>query len=68
MKIVTKKMSDIHPYENNPRINDLAVDFVAESIRQCGYIQKIVVDEKGVILAGHTRFKALQNSDIRNAK
>lgn len=60
MKIVTKKMSDIHPYENNPRINDLAVDSVAESIRQCGYIQKIVVDEKGVILAGHTRFKALQ--------
>ena len=39
MKIVTKKMSEIHPYENNPRINDLAVDSVAESIRQCGYME-----------------------------
>ena len=30
-----------------------------ESIRQCSYIAPIVVDEDGVILAGHTRYKAL---------
>ena len=60
MKLATKKISEIIPYENNPRINDQAVDAVAESIKQCGYVQRIVVDEDGVILAGHTRFKALQ--------
>ncbi len=60
MKLVTKKITEIIPYENNPRINDQAVDAVAESIKQCGYVQRIVVDESGVILAGHTRFKALQ--------
>lgn len=53
-------MKDIFPYANNPRKNDSAVDAVAESIRQCGYIAPIIVDEDGVILAGHTRYKALK--------
>ena len=60
MKYVKKKLADIKPYENNPRINDEAVDDVAESIRQCTYIAPIIVDEDGVILAGHTRYKALK--------
>lgn len=59
MKYIKKKLSAIKPYENNPRINDDAVDDVAESIRQCSYIAPIVIDEDGVILAGHTRYKAL---------
>ena len=59
MEYVKKKLSEIKPYENNPRINDDAVDDVAESIRQCTYIAPIVIDENGVILAGHTRYKAL---------
>lgn len=53
------KLSELVPYENNPRNNDDAVDAVAESIKQCGYITPIVVDEDMVILAGHTRYKAL---------
>ena len=60
MTIETMKLSDIHPYANNPRKNDDAVDAVAESILQCGYIAPIIVDESGVILAGHTRYKALK--------
>ena len=60
MKYVKKKLTEIRPYENNPRINDEAVADVVESIRQCSYIAPIIVDEEGVILAGHTRFKALQ--------
>lgn len=60
MKLITKKISEITPYENNPRRNDTAVAAVEESIRQCGYIAPVIVDEDGVILAGHTRYKALQ--------
>ena len=60
MEYVKKKLSEIFPYENNPRINDDAVEDVAESIRQCSYIAPIIVDEDGVILAGHTRYKALK--------
>ena len=48
MKYVKKKLSELKPYENNPRINDEAVDDVAESIRQCSYIAPIVIDEDGV--------------------
>ena len=60
MKIEKRKLSDIRPYPGNPRKNDAAVDAVAESIRQCGYLSPIIVDEEGVILAGHTRYKALK--------
>lgn len=56
----TVSIDDLTPYDNNPRHNDAAVEAVAESIRQCGYIAPIVVDEDGVILAGHTRYKALR--------
>lgn len=59
-ELKTVKLSEIMPYENNPRHNDQAVDAVKESIRQCGYVAPIIVDEDMVILAGHTRYKALQ--------
>lgn len=59
MEYIKRKLHEITPYENNPRINDEAVNDVIESIKQCGYIAPIVIDEDGVILAGHTRYKAL---------
>ncbi|MFR8035501.1 MAG: ParB N-terminal domain-containing protein [Lachnospiraceae bacterium] len=59
MKLEKLKMEEIRPYENNPRKNDAAVNAVAESIRQCSYITPIIVDENHVIIAGHTRYKAL---------
>ncbi len=52
--------AEIKPYEKNPRDNDAAVDAVAESIRRFGFRQPIVVDEHGVIVCGHTRWKAAQ--------
>lgn len=60
MKLEKRLLVEIAPYPNNPRRNDNAVESVAESIKQCGYIAPIIVDEDGVILAGHTRYKALQ--------
>ena len=54
------KLSELVPYLNNPRNNDDAVEDVKESIRQCEYIAPIIVDENMVILAGHTRYKALK--------
>ena len=60
MEIINIAIRDIHPYPNNPRKNSDAVDAVAESIRQCGYCAPIIVDEDHIILAGHTRYKALK--------
>ena len=67
-EIVTLALKDIIPYERNPRKNDAAVDDVAESIRQVGYRQRIVVDENNVILAGHTRWKALKKLGWKEAE
>ena len=68
MKLKTVQLEDIRPYENNPKRNDGVVDAVAESIRQCGYVAPIVVDEEMVILAGHTRYKALAKLGHTTAK
>lgn len=54
------KLSEIVPYWNNPRDNTESVPAVVQSIQEFGYTQPIVVDEKNVIIAGHTRYKALQ--------
>ena len=59
MQLKQMALADIRPYPNNPRINDGAVAAVAQSIAQCGYVSPIIVDEDMVILAGHTRHKAL---------
>ena len=58
MKIIEKNVSEITPYANNPRKNDEAVEKVAESIKQFGFKQPIVVDSDGIIIVGHTRYKA----------
>ena len=66
MKIEQRAVTKIYPYENNPRLNDEAVDRVAASLREFGFRQPIVVDEHGVIIAGHTRWKAAQQLGIEN--
>lgn len=58
MKVQEMKLSEIKPYEGNPRNNERAIDKVAESIRQFGPRQPIVVDKAGVIIVGHTRYFA----------
>lgn len=58
MDVINKRIEDVKPYENNPRKNDAAVQYVANSIREFGFKQPIVIDRNGVIVAGHTRYKA----------
>lgn len=53
-------VGDIHCHPLNPRKNSKSAKIVAKSIQEYGYINPIVVDEEGTILAGNTRFKALQ--------
>lgn len=64
LKIVYKKISDLTPYGNNPRLNDGAVDAVAKSIEEFGFKVPIVIDKDGVIVAGHTRLKAAKQLAI----
>lgn len=58
LKVQYWPIDEVHPYPNNPRNNDDAVEYVANSIREFGWQQPIVVDTDGTIIAGHTRHKA----------
>lgn len=58
MKNEMLKIEDIHPYENNPKCNDNAVQAVANSIKKFGFNVPIVVDKDHVIITGHTRYLA----------
>lgn len=58
MKIEYKNIGELVPYENNPRFNDEAVKFVANSIKEFGFKVPIIIDKNNVIVAGHTRLKA----------
>lgn len=58
MKVVQRKLSSIKPYWRNPRDNDESVPETIASIRDFGFKQPIVVDTDGVIIVGHTRYKA----------
>ncbi len=64
MNIVYKKVKDLIPYENNPRNNDEAVDYVAKSIEEFGFKVPCVVNSDGVVITGHTRLKACKKLGI----
>lgn len=63
-EIVYKDVNELIPYENNARINDKAVDVVANSIKEFNFQQPILIDKNNVIIAGHTRQKAAQKLGI----
>lgn len=50
--------ADLIPYENNPRLNEQAIEQLMINIQEFGFTDPIVVDEDLVILAGHTRREA----------
>ncbi len=68
MELKKIELSKIKPYEKNARKNDDAVEYVIKSIEQCEYIAPIILDENNVILAGHTRYKALKKLGYKEAE
>lgn len=66
MNIIELKIKDLKPYENNPRRNDDAVDYVANSIKQFGFKVPIVIDKDNNIVCGHTRYKAAKKLKIES--
>ena len=58
MKIEIKNTDLLKFYEKNPRKNDNAVKYVAESIKEFGFKVPIIIDSNDVVVCGHTRLKA----------
>jgi ParB/RepB/Spo0J family partition protein len=53
-------VSNLHPWDENPRENEHAVPHVMESIERFGFASPIIARKNGEIIAGHTRWKAAQ--------
>jgi hypothetical protein len=60
-----RKLGDIHPYEKNPKKNEKAVEYVAKSIKEFGFLVPLVLDKNDVIAAGDTRYKAAKKLKLK---
>ena len=64
IKIIEKDINELVPYENNARINDKAIDVVANSIKELGFRNPCIIDKNNVLVAGHTRVEACKKLGI----
>ena len=67
MKVQNIPLDDIKPYWRNPRKNEGAIEAVKKSIQDYGFNQPLILDAKKVIIAGHTRYKALLELGYKDA-
>lgn len=65
MRIINMNIDNVVPYKNNPRHNDEAVEYVANSIREFGFKVPIIIDKNNVIVTGHTRWKASKQLGLK---
>ncbi|MBR3746218.1 MAG: ParB N-terminal domain-containing protein [Selenomonadaceae bacterium] len=66
MEVKEFALSELIPYEKNPRKNDNAVDAVANSIKTFGFKVPLVIDADKIIVCGHTRYKAAQKLGLES--
>ena len=64
INIIEKDINELVPYENNARINDKAIDIVANSIQEFGFKNPCIIDKNNVLVAGHTRVEACKKLGI----
>ena len=66
MEIVYKKINELKPYENNSRTHDESqIKQICESIKEYGWTNPVLIDEKGMIIAGHGRVEGAKKLDIK---
>ena len=58
-------IDDIKPYKNNPRLNENAIPYVMNSIKEFGFKNPIILDKNNVIVAGHTRLESAKRLDMK---
>ena len=66
LNVIDVPISDLKPYENNPRVNDNSIDAVANSIKNFGFKVPLVIDNDSVIVCGHTRLRAAQKLGLES--
>ena len=66
MKIANRNLAELTPYAGNAKKHDSTqIANVAESIKQFGFVQPIVIDRDGVIVIGHCRALAAKKLGMK---
>ena len=66
LEVQQMRVSSLKPWQDNPRLNDHAVDAVARSIKSFGFNVPILCDQNSTIIAGHTRWKAAKKLGMKS--
>lgn len=66
MNVVYKNISELKPYKNNTKKHPKEqVERIAESIRQFGFTQPVLVDKNNVVVAGHGRILGAKKAGLK---
>lgn len=66
MEVKNIKVSDLTPYEKNTKKHDKTqINNVAESIKQYGFVQPLVIDKNNVVVIGHCRLLAAKQLGMK---
>lgn len=66
MEIVNIAVDELVPYENNPRNNTEAIQYVANSIKEFGFKVPLVIDSDNIVICGHTRLLAAKQLGLKD--
>lgn len=66
MEIVNIAVDKLVPYENNPRNNTEAIQYVANSIKEFGFKVPLVIDSDNIVICGHTRLLAAKQLGLKD--
>lgn len=66
MNITYKKISELKPYKNNAKKHPKdQVERIAESIRQFGFTQPVLIDKDNIVVAGHGRILGAKKAGLK---
>ena len=67
LTIVDKNINQIKPYKNNPKLHSKhQIKQIADSIKEFGFVNPVLLDENGEIIAGHGRYLAAKQLNMEN--
>lgn len=65
MKVINRKISELKPYKKNAKKHDkVQIERIAESIKEFGFTQPVLIDKDCVVVAGHGRILGAKKAGL----
>lgn len=66
MKIIFKSLDELRPYEKNARVHSKKqIERIANSIKEFGFTNPVLIDKTGLVIAGHGRLEAAKILELK---